>query len=231
MCDSQKILIENLLNKKNLSKDAVFDTDGNIYEVLLMFYDPPDNDHLINRTVKNIDGPFSHVELVFPCYRKKTQVVMTGQNYQTKPIEKQTRLLYGSSIFQNGTVFFQEKEYQRDGYTSIGLRINKRMHEALVFFCQDAAARGVKFDYLGMARACLPIVLMPHDPMLTFCSKFVTDALQFAGIEEAKELESRITTPSALYRHVRTKLRAYSIVTASPAKLRRFHVQSSRTVL
>ncbi len=227
--DSQK-LIENLLNKHSIQKDTIFDTDGNIYEVLLMFYDPPEGDHLINRAVKSFDGPFSHVELVFPCHRKKTQLVVSGQNYQMKQIESNTRLLYGSSIFQNGTVFFHEKEYQREGYTSIGLRINKNMHDALVFFCQDASARGVKFDYLGMARACLPIVLMPHDPSLTFCSKFVTDALQYAGIEEVTELESRMTTPSALYRHVRTKLRAYSIVTASPAKLRQFHVHTKPTV-
>eukprot|EP00961_Rhodomonas_salina_P198509 2677677-Rhodomonas_salina.1 len=34
-----------------------------------------------------------------------------------------------------------------------------------------------------MARTCLPFVLMPHDPNKTFCSKYVTDALQYAGVQ------------------------------------------------
>ncbi len=82
------------------------------------------------------------------------------------------------------------QDYSRDGYTAIGLRIDKEKHMKLLAFCQRAAASNIGFDGYAMARSCLPFVFMPDNPSKTFCSKYVTDALQFAGIEELMYLVS-----------------------------------------
>ncbi len=82
------------------------------------------------------------------------------------------------------------QEYSRDGYTAIGLRIDKEKHMKLLAFCQRAAASGIGFDPYAMARSCLPFVFMPDSTTKTFCSKYVTDALQFAGVEELMHLVS-----------------------------------------
>eukprot|EP00961_Rhodomonas_salina_P292310 3932837-Rhodomonas_salina.1 len=160
-------------------KQPQFDADGNIYEILLMFYEPQADDHYFNHLVSNFSGRYSHVEICFPTYTNRQE-----NAYDTTQCTRgDTKVLFGSSIFQNGTVFFKRKEYSRDGYTSIGIRIDRGCHDALVRFCQEAATRAVAFDAPGMARACLPFVLMPHDPDKTFCSKYVADALQYAGVQ------------------------------------------------
>lgn len=206
-----------------------------------MFYQPQPGDHIINHTVARISGPFCHVEIGFPSYTKNARnasqyhhlhhVEQPQQHHHTQPASHQrndpvptdTRVLYGASIFQNGTVFFHKKEYSRDGYTSIGVRINKQKHDALVQFCQEHALKKTPFNGMAMIRACLPFIIMPNDDSSTFCSKFVTDALQFAGIDEVNGIDSRNTTPSSLYYHIQEKMRKYAIITVSPAKLRQFH--------
>lgn len=193
---------------------AEFDDENN-FEILLMFYEPQEGDHYFNHIVKSLSsGTFSHVEISFPTYSRK----YIPQQKKTQDI----RILYGSSIFQNGKVFFHEKQYSRSGYTSIGILTSRHKHDMLIAYCQTAAQKGIKFDGYGMLCACLPIIITPHKPDATFCSKFVTDALQYANISEVNDIDSRNTTPSSLYNHIRSKMHTRSVVTASPARLQQF---------
>ena len=213
------------LKDQNVSKHptAGFDRDGSIYEILLMFYTPQDKDHYVNHIVSRMSPPFSHVEFGFPTYtHTQDKLLATYNPLLQNQNPGSTRILYGSSIFQDGTVFFQKKEYSREGYTSIGLRLNRLKHDALIQYCQNAAAQKVPFGATEMYFAFLPIVLLPHNNNTTFCSKYITDALKYAGIKEVLEIDSRNTTPSSLYHHIRKHLRDYTIITASPYKLRSF---------
>jgi hypothetical protein len=88
-----------------------FDNDGKIYEIQLFFYEPQSDDHYINHIVARISGPFSHVEIAFPTYT--THVVRRSSTKLQSAMHscalQNTWTLYGSSIFQSGVVFFQEK--------------------------------------------------------------------------------------------------------------------------
>jgi hypothetical protein len=209
-----------------LDAGGSFDSDGNIYEVDLMFYKPQPEDHYFNHIVAAMSGPFSHVEIVFPSYTRQQQ---RGKLAHTEA-DAGSRVLFGSSIFQNQTVFFRPKSYSRAGYTSLGIRLNRHQHNALLAFCTHAAQAGVRFDGYGMLRAALPLVFAPHDPTKTFCSKYVTDALQYAGVPEASDLDGRTTTPSSLYEHIRSNMKQYSIVSATPEKMKMLSQRVSESI-
>jgi hypothetical protein len=182
-----------------------------MYEVDLLFYIPQPDDHYINHIVAKLSGPFSHVEIGFRTF--------SHIHVNAMGVASTSECLYGSSIFQGGEVFFKPKSYSRDGYTSLGLKLNKRQHDALLAYCQHSATMGIKFDAGAMVRASFPIVLFPDSPNKTFCSKYVTDALKYAGIPEMASLDSRTTTPSSLFNHIKTAMKSYTIVSATPHKL------------
>jgi hypothetical protein len=183
-----------------------------MYEVDLLFYIPQADDHYINHIVAKLSGPFSHVEIGFRSF--------SHININSMGVASTSECLYGSSIFQGGEVFFKPKSYSRDGYTSIGLKLNKRQHDAMLAYCQQSAKMGIKFDAWAMIRASFPIVLFADTPDRTFCSKYVTDALKYAGIPEMAHLESRTTTPSSLYKHIKSEMKSYFIVSATPHRLK-----------
>jgi len=154
---------------------------------------------------------FSHVEIGFRSF--------SLVNINSMGVASTSECLFGSSIFQGGEVFFKPKSYSREGYTSIGLKLSKRQHDAMLAYCQQSARMGIKFDAGAMIRASFPIVLFPDSPDKTFCSKYVTDALKVAGIPEMAPLDSRTTTPSSLFKHIKSTMKSYYIVSATPHKL------------
>jgi hypothetical protein len=188
----------------------------------------------VNRLVAFLDGPFSHVELVFPAY-KKPHCLLPAKG---PPTDQDTRVYYAASIFQGGTVFFKPKvhsllclvydtalmplpqEYKRDGYVCLGLSVTQQEHDALISYSRHAASKSIRFDLVGMASAWLPFVLVPHNPSATFCSKFVVDALHHAKVAAVQKLESRITTPSSLYRHICAHMQNQAVLAANPSKLK-----------
>lgn len=212
--------IQNKQLKQQLAQS--FDTDGRVYEILLMFYEAQPDDHPLNKIVSKVSPPFCHVELVFPTYTSQNTNLHAAQYTQNTSLTTETRTLYGSSIYQYGTVFFIPKQYSRSGYTSHGIRVTRSTHDKLIRYCQNASAANITFDQLGMLRACLPFVLSPHRSDMTFCSKFVVDAMQHAGIQEVADLDTRLVTPSSLYKHIKTKLANSTVVTATPHKLQKF---------
>jgi hypothetical protein len=190
------------------------------YEVDLLFYVPQEDDHYVNHIVAKLHGPFSHVEIGFRSY---------SQHINARGVASTSECLFGSSIFQGGKVFFKPKSYSRDGYTSIGLKLTKQQHDALLLFCQHSARSGIKFDGGGMIRASLPVILFADSHDRTFCSKYVTDALKFAGIPEMAGVDGRMTTPSSLYAHIKENMKSYCIVSATPHKLKVLNAPLPRT--
>ena len=77
-------------------------------QVYLLFYKPTRQDPIQNRLVSFIDGPFCHVEMAIP------------DRFGEEPWE---RVVWGSSIYQDETVFLKQKTYKREGYVSIGLEV------------------------------------------------------------------------------------------------------------
>ena len=155
--------------------------DSKKLQVYLLFYKPTPNDPIQNRIVSFLDWPFCHVEMAIPS------------RYGQQPWE---RTVWGSSIYQDETVFFTEKRYQRDGYMSIALELTLAQVRQIRSFCQHHAARQTPFHRWAMYAAYLPFQLVHTDA--TFCSKHVTQALQAAGL--LPNVNAALITPSRLYR-------------------------------
>lgn len=110
------------------------------------------------------------------------------------------------SIFAGTTLFFKQRSFSNPDYSLISLSIPSAEYSALYGFCQSAVAHNLGFTDFGMVMS----VLQPtHCPVLntapsvqigyTFCSKIITEALQFAGTAEVEHLIPCTTTPSCLY--------------------------------
>lgn len=110
-----------------------------------------------------------------------------------------------TSIYNNETVCMNKsKSFANPGYTVHTFAVSKRQMDDIFRFVQASHDNRVAFDHIGMFCASLPF----HVPRLgwkggdekTFCSKYVTDALQRGGVECVQGLDSRIVTPSKLYK-------------------------------
>ncbi len=152
-------------------------------QVYLLFYKPTPTDPLQNRIVSYFDKPFCHVEMAF-C-----------DKFGEEPWE---RLVWGSSIYQNETVFYKQKTYKRDGYVSIAIEVTLPQMQRLRGFCRFHSLRATPFSVPGMYLAYLPVQLLNTEA--TFCSKFVAMALQYAEVPALNGINPALTTPSMLHR-------------------------------
>ena len=110
------------------------------------------------------------------------------------------------SIFAGCNLFFKQRSFSNPDYSLISLSIPHTEYMALYNFCLSAVTHNLGFTDLGMV---LSILQPTHCPFLntapsvqvgyTFCSKIVTEALQFAGTGEVQHLIPCTTTPSCLY--------------------------------
>ena len=110
------------------------------------------------------------------------------------------------SIFAGSNLFFKQRSFSNPDYSLISLSIPSAEYSALYGFCQSAVTHNLGFTDFGMVMS----VLQPtHCPVLntapsvqigyTFCSKIITEALQFAGTAEVEHLIPCTTTPSCLF--------------------------------
>lgn len=115
------------------------------------------------------------------------------------------------SIYHNTAPFLRQRSMSNPGYEFVSLAVQPREYRAALQFCRSAVADGYAFDNLGLylstvhAGACLE---KPSSQTgKTFCSKIITEALQFAEVEEVDGLSPSAVTPSSLYAAVRDSQR------------------------
>lgn len=76
----------------------------------------------------------------------------------------------------------------------------------------DAVKKGLSFDAVGMYMAALPFAVVDSSSRnRTFCSKYVTELLQMGGVLD-RSVDSRITTPSKLYKIMKLRTASESLV-------------------
>lgn len=154
-------------------------------QIYLLFYKPCDDDAFQNKLVARFDGPFCHVEMAFP------------EKYGEEPWEKH---IYGSSIYQNESVFYKKKSYKRDGYVSYAIEVSNAQYHKVKLYCQNEMKAKTPFSRLAMYAAYLPFQI--YSTKATFCSKHVSMALQHANIDIVMNVNPNITSPSKLYKYL-----------------------------
>jgi hypothetical protein len=156
-------------------------------QLYLLFYKPAPDDPFLNRLVAYFDSPFCHVEMALP-------VKVGGEPWD--------RVMMGSSIYQDQTVFFKPKTYEREGYVSFSIEISVAQLYKIKSFCRLHTERLTPFNKYAMYAAYLPVQLFETEG--TFCSKHVTQALQYANVSLAHGINPALTTPSSLYKRLKT---------------------------
>jgi hypothetical protein len=152
-------------------------------QIYLLFYKPTSSDPFQNRLVAHFDSPFSHVEMAFP------------ERYGEEIWEKE---IWGSSIYQGEAVFFKPKTYQRSGYVSFAIEVNVAQMCKIKSYCRQQTENKTPFSKLAMYAAYVPFEI--YKTNATFCSKHVTMALQYGGINGLMDLNPNYTTPSRLFK-------------------------------
>ena len=180
-------------------------------QIYLLFYKPNHEDPIQNRIVAQLDGPFCHVEMAFP------------EKYGEEPWEK---TIYGSSIYQNESVFFKKKSYQREGYVSFAIEVSNSQYHKIKKFCQDQMNAKIPFSRLAMYAAYLPFQI--YYTNATFCSKHVSTALQHANVDIAMNLNPSITSPSKLYKYLISQSPILQVV---PSKMTQDNINSCTSKL
>jgi hypothetical protein len=155
-------------------------------QLYLLFYKPAPDDPILNRIVAYFDSPFCHVEMALP-------MKVGGEPWD--------RVMIGSSIYQNQTVFFKPKTYERDGYVSFSIEISVAQLYKIKSFCRHHMEHMTPFNVYAMYGAYLPVQLIDTDG--TFCSKHVTQALQHANVSLVHGINPALTTPSSLYKRLK----------------------------
>ena len=176
---------------------------ANRVQVYLLFYRPKDDDPLLNRVVAFFDGPFSHVEMAF------------SDKWGEEPWERE---MWGSSIYQGETVFFKPKSYSRDGYFSFAIEITLPQMYKLRSYCKQQSDNEVAFSKSAMYAAYVPYYQFVHTND-TFCSKYVTAALQYGGVSQVDGLNPSLMTPSKLYKVITSASAPPPIVQILPSRM------------
>ena len=177
---------------------------GDRAQILLLFYKPSPTDHILNRIVAKADPPFSHVEIAFP------------ERHGEMPWERE---IWGSSIFQGETVFYKPRTYQRDGYVCLALEVSLHQQKSIMQFCEARANAGVPFHANAMYFAYLPFQMVYTSG--TFCSKHITEALQYGCVGNSHLLNPALTTPSRMHAFFSSCKNGSSIIQGIPARMQK----------
>lgn len=151
----------------------------------LAFLSPGDDDHWINRLAARVSRhPFCHVELYFEG---------TQQSF---------------SIMWGETAGFRAKNLSNPNYKLVSLCVSAKEFDASLEFCRSAARLNLVFDERGMWSSWFPRVGCCVEPNSqqrgsTFCSKIITEALRFGGLQEVEDVNPSSATPSRLFEAVR----------------------------
>jgi hypothetical protein len=152
-------------------------------EVHVLFLHPQNDDPFLNRITsmmgQAIHGKGAcHVELAMPH----------SGGYMT------------SSIYNGETVnVTTSKTFSNPGYNVQTLLVSDTQLSTMKSKVLSCHGRKDSFDPVGMYLACLPLQIPHWKPRnSTFCSKYITEVLQTANIQEVQGLNANITTPSRL---------------------------------
>lgn len=157
----------------------------------LAFLRPVPDDHWVNRLTGYVSAhPFCHVELYFEsihmCF----------------------------SIVWGETACFRSKNLSNPNYSLVSLSVTSKEYDACLEYCRSAGGLGLGFDDRGMWASWFPSALCcascepsSQHKRMTFCSKIITEALQFAGLHEVEHLTPAAATPSRLFECVRASSR------------------------
>ncbi len=118
------------------------------------------------------------------------------------------------SIFAGQEVFFRPRTLSNPEYELVTLAVSHAEYISAYSFCKQAMGSRIGFTDAGMLAAYFqpkgcPCINTGSSLVAghTFCSKIVTEALQFAGVREAEALAPCTTTPSCLYEAVKDSQR------------------------
>ena len=157
----------------------------------LAFLMPTPDDHWANRlTARASAHPFCHVELYFESINQCFSI-----NWQEK-------------------AGFRCKNLSNPNYQLVSLLVSAKEYDSALEFCRTIGNQDMGFDDRGMWLSWFPSVVCctfcEYNSQLkgrTFCSKVITEALQFGGLREVDRLLPAATTPSVLYASVRQSTR------------------------
>lgn len=110
------------------------------------------------------------------------------------------------SIYAGQKVSFRPRTFSNPDYELISLAVTQSEYHNAYCFCDQSADNDISFTDIGMLAAYFqpkgcPCINTSASAVAghTFCSKIVTEALQFAGVVEVDGLKPCTTTPSCLY--------------------------------
>jgi hypothetical protein len=105
-----------------------------------------------------------------------------------------------ASIYADEEVFFRKRSYSNPSYRIKAFTVSAQSYDLMYKFCESAAARHVGFSNLKMVFG--PLFGYKGSCDHTFCSEFVTHALQIGGVPFAMKTDAHRNTPSALLEHI-----------------------------
>ena len=142
--------------------------------VHVLFYRPNKDDRWLNHVVTTFSPPFSHCDLQF------------DDNLAT-------------SIYQNEPVYMETKSFSRLNYERHSICVSDDEYRKIRKFCENKHKEKIFFDPVGMVMSFFPLLYWRAPSNKTFCSRYITEALQASERNEFKALNSIHTTPSSLY--------------------------------
>lgn len=162
----------------------------------LAFLKPTPEDPLVNRLTASMSRhPVCHVELFF------------------ESINQCFSIEYGENAG------FRPKKLSNPNYILVSLGVSPKEYAMCLEYCNNASKQGLLFDNPGMWHSYFQIKCCDSTSMesgKTFCSKVITEALQFGFVAEAEHLRPSMTTPSRLLQAIRESRRR--VCTSVPFK-------------
>jgi len=152
----------------------------------VLFYRPQSDDHWINHLVSFFSPPFSHCDIQFE----------DG---------------IASSIYNSENVYMHEKRFSRLNYERVSLTLSDEEYALVHEFCTQSHSDKVGFDLAGMLMSYLPTGSIRRRGR-TYCSRYITEALQASQRNDFKSVRASTVSPSGLYRLLNEQHRSFVFV-------------------
>ena len=157
-------------------------------EITLVFRRPTATDGRGNRLLSKITGGMFHVDLVLERLPSDECLVF--------------------SIRRGGYAGLTLKTFEKNpAHEYVKLVVHKGEHDRVCEFCELMARKKFSYGHIALAWMCFPFRLQCLDSQSssrwgTFCSKIVTEALQYGGLQETQGICPSFTSPEQLFRRV-----------------------------
>lgn len=191
VADSYKTMVNKFIcSGRSLSR--AIRMSGQQRVLTLAFLVPTPDDHWLNRlTARVSEHPLCHVELYFESINQCFSIV-SGEK-----------------------AGFRCKNLSNPNYQLVSLLVSSKEYDKSLEFCRSISNQAMGFDERGMWASWFPSVLgcascdsCSQHKGATFCSKIITEALQFASLKEVDHLVPSCTTPSVLYASLKRSSRS-----------------------